>query len=138
MTGLPTIFVREQAKTYGTCRLAEAPDVAGRTVTLIEDVITTGGAVRNAASVMAFPDVQARNDWLQVCFQTGTADGVPDPFAEIIQRLAATTTLINDFYWQLHDGQVQTELPSTASPAMKKRGTLVGAPLWCRLGQRLW
>ncbi len=49
LTGLPAVFVRKQAKTYGTCRLAEGADVAGRTVTLIEDVITTGGAVRAAA-----------------------------------------------------------------------------------------
>jgi orotate phosphoribosyltransferase len=49
ITSLPTVFVRKQAKTYGTCRLAEGADVAGRTVTLIEDVITTGGAVRSAA-----------------------------------------------------------------------------------------
>ena len=48
-TGLPTIFVRKEAKTYGTCRLAEGGDFAGRTVTLVEDIITTGGAVRNAA-----------------------------------------------------------------------------------------
>jgi len=41
MTNLPTVFVRKQAKPYGTCRFAEGPDVAGRTVTLIEDVITT-------------------------------------------------------------------------------------------------
>ena len=47
-TGLPALFVRKQAKTYGTCKLAEGPDVAGRSVTLIEDVITTGGAVRDA------------------------------------------------------------------------------------------
>jgi orotate phosphoribosyltransferase len=46
---VPALFVRKEAKTYGTCKLAEGPDVAGRTVTLIEDVITTGGAVRNAA-----------------------------------------------------------------------------------------
>jgi len=52
ITSLPTVFVRKEAKTYGTCRLAEGPDVAGRTVTLIEDVITTGGAVRNAASAL--------------------------------------------------------------------------------------
>jgi orotate phosphoribosyltransferase len=45
---LPALFVRKQAKTYGTCKLAEGPDVAGRRVTLVEDVITTGGAVRNA------------------------------------------------------------------------------------------
>ena len=49
ITGLPTVFVRKEAKKYGTCRLAEGANVAGRTVTLIEDVITTGGAVRNAA-----------------------------------------------------------------------------------------
>src|ERR1700754_2931786 len=45
---LPALFVRKQAKTYGTCKLAEGPDVAGRRVTLVEDVITTGGAVRDA------------------------------------------------------------------------------------------
>ena len=47
-TGLPALFVRKQAKEYGTCKLAEGPEVAGRRVTLIEDVITTGGAVRDA------------------------------------------------------------------------------------------
>ena len=47
-TGLPALFVRKQAKTYGTCKLAEGPRVAGRGVTLIEYVITTGGAVRDA------------------------------------------------------------------------------------------
>jgi orotate phosphoribosyltransferase len=45
---LPALFVRKQAKTYGTCKLAEGPDVVGRRVTLVEDVITTGGAVRDA------------------------------------------------------------------------------------------
>ena len=28
-TGLPALFVRKQAKEYGTCKLAEGPDVAG-------------------------------------------------------------------------------------------------------------
>ena len=49
LTGLPAIFVRKQAKTYGTRRLAEGGDFTGRTVTLVEDIITTGGAARNAA-----------------------------------------------------------------------------------------
>jgi len=44
-TGLPAAFVRKSAKTYGTCRLAEGADVDGRRVTVIEDVITTGGQV---------------------------------------------------------------------------------------------
>jgi len=50
LNGLPTLFVRKRAKEYGTERLAEGViDIAGRRVTLIEDVITTGGAVRQAA-----------------------------------------------------------------------------------------
>lgn len=38
LTGLPAIFVRKEAKPYGTCRLAEGGDFSGRTVTLIEDM----------------------------------------------------------------------------------------------------
>ncbi len=52
LTGRPALFVRKDAKTYGTCKLAEGPDVAGRRVTLIEDVITTGGAVRDATRAL--------------------------------------------------------------------------------------
>jgi orotate phosphoribosyltransferase len=50
--GLPALFVRKKAKDYGTCKLAEGPDVAGRRITLVEDVITTGGAVRDATTAL--------------------------------------------------------------------------------------
>jgi len=52
VTGVPALFVRKQAKQYGTCKLAEGPDVAGRRITLVEDVITTGGAVRDATTAL--------------------------------------------------------------------------------------
>jgi orotate phosphoribosyltransferase len=45
VTGLPTLFVRKQAKEYGTCRLAEGGDAAGRRLVVVEDVVTTGGQV---------------------------------------------------------------------------------------------
>ena len=48
LIGLPTLFIRKKAKEYGTCKLAEGPEFAGKEVVLIEDVITTGGAVRDA------------------------------------------------------------------------------------------
>lgn len=48
LTGLPALFVRKKAKGYGTTRLAEGADVDGRRVTIVEDIITTGGAVREA------------------------------------------------------------------------------------------
>jgi orotate phosphoribosyltransferase len=43
VTGLPARFVRKEAKTYGTCRLAEGGDVDGVRLTVVEDVVTTGG-----------------------------------------------------------------------------------------------
>jgi orotate phosphoribosyltransferase len=45
VSGLPVVFVRKDAKTYGTCRLAEGGEVAARRVAVIEDVVTSGGQV---------------------------------------------------------------------------------------------
>jgi orotate phosphoribosyltransferase len=52
ITGIPTIFMRKQAKEYGTCKAAEGPPVAGLRVVLVEDVVTTGGALRDACPML--------------------------------------------------------------------------------------
>ncbi|MDF2935729.1 MAG: pyrE [Paenibacillaceae bacterium] len=44
-SGLPAAFVRKKAKAYGTCKLAEGADVAGKRISIVEDVVTTGGQV---------------------------------------------------------------------------------------------
>lgn len=51
-TGIPVIFIRKKAKEYGTAKLAEGPAFDGKRVTLIEDVITSGGAVRDAVNAL--------------------------------------------------------------------------------------
>lgn len=43
LSGLPALFVRKKAKEYGTCRLAEGGEVAGRRLAVIEDVVSSGG-----------------------------------------------------------------------------------------------
>ncbi len=45
VTGIPALFVRKEAKTYGTCQLAEGAPVDGRHLTVVEDVVTSGGQV---------------------------------------------------------------------------------------------
>ena len=44
-SGIPCVFVRKEAKEYGTCQFAEGLDVKGKKVCVIEDVITSGGQV---------------------------------------------------------------------------------------------
>lgn len=51
-TGLPLLFVRKEAKAYGTCKLAEGGDFKGRNVLVIEDVVTTGGAILDGVRVL--------------------------------------------------------------------------------------
>ncbi|MEV4420562.1 orotate phosphoribosyltransferase [Patulibacter sp. NPDC049589] len=52
ITGLPTLFVRKEPKTYGTCNLAEGGDVSGRRIVVIEDVVTSGGQVIESCAAL--------------------------------------------------------------------------------------
>jgi len=45
VSGMPALFVRKKAKTYGTCRLAEGGEVSGKRLLVIEDVVTSGGQI---------------------------------------------------------------------------------------------
>jgi orotate phosphoribosyltransferase len=52
ITGLPARFVRKHAKEYGTGKLSEGGSVRGRHVVIIEDVLTSGGAVIQAVKAL--------------------------------------------------------------------------------------
>ena len=57
-TGIPAAFVRKQAKSYGTCQLAEGTDIKAKKVCIIEDVITTGGQVIESTQQLREFDAQ--------------------------------------------------------------------------------
>jgi orotate phosphoribosyltransferase len=52
ITSIPTLFIRKAAKDYGTCKLAEGGAVANRNLVIIEDVVTSGGAILEAAQAL--------------------------------------------------------------------------------------
>jgi orotate phosphoribosyltransferase len=85
---LPALFVRKEAKTYGTCKLAEGPDVAGRRVTLVEDVITTGGAVRNAT--LALRDAGATVETVVCAIDRSPGDA--NPLADVALEIRSVLT----------------------------------------------
>jgi orotate phosphoribosyltransferase len=45
ITKKPVVFVRKEAKPYGTCRFAEGLEIKGKRLCIVEDVVTTGGQV---------------------------------------------------------------------------------------------
>jgi len=51
-TGLPLLLVRKEPKAYGTARQIEGRFVEGERVTVIEDVVTTGGDSLRSAKVL--------------------------------------------------------------------------------------
>lgn len=87
-TGIPALFVRKQAKTYGTCKLAEGPPVTGRRITLIEDVVTTGGAVRDATAALR----AAGGTVTDVLCAIDRSPGPDHPLADIGLQLRAVLT----------------------------------------------
>lgn len=48
VTGLPCAFIRKKPKAYGTCLYAEGAPLAGRRFVLVEDVVSSGGAILDA------------------------------------------------------------------------------------------
>ena len=66
----PLNLIRKSRKSYGTCKIIEGPTVANKEIILIEDVVSTGGAIIEAAEhlkqaqakVIAAFAVVSRND----------------------------------------------------------------------------
>lgn len=52
VTGKPALFVRKQAKEYGTCKFAEGGEVRGRRLLIVEDVVTSGGQILESVTAL--------------------------------------------------------------------------------------
>lgn len=48
LSGLPAAFIRKEPKEYGTCRYAEGTSLSGKKFLLVEDVVSSGGALIDA------------------------------------------------------------------------------------------
>ena len=45
ITGKPILFIRKRSKEYGTRKFAEGPDLNGKKLLIVEDVVTTAGQI---------------------------------------------------------------------------------------------
>lgn len=89
VTGLPAVFVRKEAKPYGTCRLAEGGDIDGRRLTVVEDVVTSGGQI-----VTSCGDLRARGAIVEIALCViDRQGGGPEALADIGVELRPLFTM---------------------------------------------
>jgi orotate phosphoribosyltransferase len=75
-SGLPFVIVRDSAKEYGTANRLEGPFEAGEIVCLLEDVVTSGGALAEAVSALREAGLVVRNAICVVDREEGGADAL--------------------------------------------------------------
>ena len=75
-SGLPFVIVRERAKEYGTANRLEGPFEAGELVCLLEDVVTSGGALGEAVAALREAGLVVRNAVCVVDREEGGADAL--------------------------------------------------------------
>jgi orotate phosphoribosyltransferase len=75
-SGMPFLIVREGAKAYGTANRLEGVYAAGETVCLIEDVVTSGGALTEAVTAVREAGLVVRNAVCVVDREEGGADAL--------------------------------------------------------------
>jgi orotate phosphoribosyltransferase len=73
-SGLPFIIVRGETKEYGTANRIEGPFEAGDNVCLVEDVVTSGGALAEAVSALRSEQVVVRTAVCVVDREEGGSD----------------------------------------------------------------
>ena len=75
-SGLPFIIVRGETKEYGTANRLEGPFEEGELVCLVEDVVTTGGALAEAVSALREEGLVVRNAVCVVDREEGGSDAL--------------------------------------------------------------
>jgi orotate phosphoribosyltransferase len=84
-SGVPFIIVRGETKEYGTAKRIEGPFEPGELVCLLEDVVTSGGALAEAVSALRDEGLEVRN---AVCV-VDREEGGSDALARVGVRLRA-------------------------------------------------
>ena len=84
-SGLPFIIIRGETKEYGTAKRIEGPFEQGELVCLLEDVVTSGGALAEAVSALRDEGLVVRN---AVCV-VDREEGGSDALARLGVRLRA-------------------------------------------------
>jgi len=83
VTGLPCAFLRKEPKAYGTCKYAEGPDLTGKRFVMIEDVVSSGGAILDQLKLLAGDRLTPTAIVCVIDRQTGGVENLADAGYEL-------------------------------------------------------
>ncbi|MDP8200947.1 MAG: orotate phosphoribosyltransferase [Candidatus Tenebribacter burtonii] len=87
---IPTAFIRKDAKKYGTCKYAEGAELIDRKVIIIEDVVSSGGAIINAVTKMRKDGIEVDKAICVIDRETGGKEKLKDIDIELLSVLTRT------------------------------------------------
>lgn len=88
LSGLPTAFLRKEAKSYGTCRYAEGAVLRDERVLMVEDVVSSGGAIINNLHMLRADGIEPQ---AVICVIDRESGGVEALAAEGLKLLPLLT-----------------------------------------------
>ncbi|WP_411825461.1 orotate phosphoribosyltransferase [Luteolibacter sp. AS25] len=71
VSGLHSAFIRKTPKEYGTCRYSEGANLASKRILLIEDVVSSGGAISDAVSMLRSDGIEVSQALCVIDRETG-------------------------------------------------------------------
>ena len=79
VTNIPAAFIRKEPKDYGTCRYAEGASLQGKRFILVEDVVSSGGALIDALSKLKADGMVPEIALCVINRQSGGAEALQEP-----------------------------------------------------------
>ena len=83
-SGHECAFIRKEAKTYGTCKYAEGADLEGKSILLVEDVVSSGGAIIDAAQKLRADGINVERALCVIDRETGGYEKLKENGIELL------------------------------------------------------
>ena len=81
---LPCAFVRKEPKEYGTCKYSEGADLLNKNIILIEDVVSSGGAIIDSVKMLRSDGIKITAALCVIDRETGGYEKLQEHGVELI------------------------------------------------------
>lgn len=89
-SGLPASFIRKEPKKYGTCKYAEGTELSGKKIVLVEDVVSSGGAILDATRMLRNDGISVEVTICVIDRETGGKENLAEQQVQLVSLLRAS------------------------------------------------